>query len=80
MKNNIIDEVISRIPYEQNLELEKSIKEDMFNSAQKKLKDKYNHLNSLLQQEKKVKLSKILNTEKINKLEIEINLLKELMK
>lgn len=45
----------------------------------KQLKDKYNHLNSLLAIEKHIKLTKTLNTEKINKLEIEVNLLKELM-
>lgn len=54
-----------------------------FNSAEKqnkkKLKDKYNHLNSLLRDEKYIKLTKTLNIEKINKLEIEVNLLKELI-
>ena len=45
----------------------------------KKIKDKYNHLNSLLRDEKYIKLTKTLNIEKINKLEIEVNLLKELI-
>ena len=45
----------------------------------KKLKDKYNHLNSLLRDEKYIKLTKTLNIEKINKLQIEVNLLKQLI-
>ena len=53
-----------------------------WNSSQKqnkkRLRDKYNHLNSLLRDEKYIKLTKILNTEKINKLQIEVNLLKQL--
>lgn len=52
-----------------------------FNSAQKQIKDKYNHYNSKLQEELKLKFGKErVNTEKIKELEIKVETLKELLK
>lgn len=50
-----------------------------YESAEKRLKDKYNHLNSLLKEETNRKLTKTLNLDRIKELEIQVKLLKELM-
>jgi len=50
-----------------------------WNSAQKKIKDKINYLKSDLAQEKIIKPSKTLNTEKIKQLEESIKLLEGLI-
>ena len=50
-----------------------------FNSAQKEIKDRYNNLNSQLQEAKKQKLSKRIDQEKIKELEIRVETLKQLL-
>lgn len=45
----------------------------------KKIRDKYNHLNSELKQENKMKLAKVINEERVRELEIQTKLLKELL-
>ena len=49
------------------------------NSAEKRIKDKYNSLNSKLKEETNPKLTKRLNLGRIQELEIQVKLLKELM-
>jgi len=50
-----------------------------FVSAEKRIKDKYNDLNSKLKEETNPKLTKRLNLDRIQELEIQVKLLKELL-
>lgn len=45
----------------------------------KRIRDKYNHLNSELKQENKMKFTKVINQERVRELEIQTKLLKELL-
>ena len=77
--NKIYQEAVDDVMYSPDVFQSKKDFIAGFSAQRKIIKDLYNKYNSQLRDEEYIKLTKTINTEKVNKLKIKLETLKELL-